>query len=1063
MKKHQMLLALVYRDQQLSYLELNQKANQLAHYLQKQGVGPEVPVGICLDRSLDMVIGLLGILKSGGAYLPLDPDYPSARLAFMIEDAAPPFLLTQARPAQKLPPSNVKVIYLDTLWDTFTDDSIQNLTTTVTPHNLAYIIYTSGSTGKPKGVMIEHRALVNFTEVAGAEYAIEVGDRVLQFASISFDASAEEIYPCLTRGGTLVLRTDEMLGTVETFLQNCQEMSLSVLDLPTSYWHQLVGELRNSQVKFPEALRLVIIGGEKARPEPLTEWFEHAPPSIRLINTYGPTEATVVATKYDLSPGTDLQRVPIGRPLANVEAYILDKYLQPVPIGVTGELHLGGRGLARGYFNRPKLTAEKFIQDPFRKGANARLYKTGDLARYLSDGNIEFLGRVDNQVKIRGFRIELGEIENALGQHPAVKDVVVLAREDLPGDRKLVAYITLKQVASPATSEWRYFLNKTLPNYMVPSVFIILAEIPLDSNGKVDQKALPPPADRSVLENEFVAPETPMEETLANIWAKVLNLKTVGTYDNFFDVGGDSILSIQIASQANQAGLLLTPTQLFEHPTIAQLAANAGVRRKINSEQGLITGAVSLTPGQHWFFEQNFSEPHHWNQAFFLEVNQTLDTSFLAQAVQQLLIQHDALRLRFIADESGWRQEMVSPDEGAPVITIDLSNLSDLEQSSTIQSMTSDLQAGLSLSNGPLIKVALFDFGPRKPNRLLIIIHQLVIDSRSWPILLEQLEYLYQQVSQHKPPQLPPKTTSLKYWAARLTAYAHADNLRQELPFWLATQKKQHARLPVDYPQNKNNNVEESARTVTVSLESESTRILLKDVPKAYQTQTPDILLTALTQALTPWTMTASLPVDLETSGREMIFEEVDLLYTVGPLAATFPVILSLEEASTPGEMLKAVKEQLRCIPNNGFGYSLLRYLSNDAEIAKTLRALHRPELSFKYLGQIDEILSDSSMFTRNLEQCGSTRSPCGNRPYLLEIEAAVINNELQVHWIYSQNIHQKSTIERLAREFMNSLKNLIAHCRLPQAGGYTPSDFPEADLSQQELDDLFAEISELQ
>jgi len=523
--------ALISEEQSLSYRELNQQANRLAHYLQKQGVGPEVPVGVCLDRSPEMVISLLGILKAGGAYIPLDPNYPPDRLAAMMTDAGSPLLLTQSHLLDRLPRLEAGIIALDTHRETIAAESAANPQARVTPRNLAYIIYTSGSTGRPKGVMIEHRALVNFTEMAAAEYDIAATDRVLQFASISFDASAEEIYPCLTQGGTLVLRPDDMVGTTETFLQYCRDLALTVLDLPTSYWHQLVSDLSSTGLEFPPSLRLVIIGGEKAQSAPVAEWFRLAPPSIRLVNTYGPTEATVVATTCDLSGETPSPNVPIGRPLGNVEAYILNQHLQPVSVGEPGELHLGGEGLARGYLNRPDLTAEQFIPNPFSPNPAARLYKTGDLVRYRPDGNLEFLGRVDNQVKIRGFRIEPGEIEAALSRHPAVGGVVVLARADeaSPGLKRLVAYLTLNTSPVPTTGEWRQFLSRTLPPYMIPAAFVILDKFPLNTSGKIDLKALPHPnLKRANLDDDFVAPATAAEKTLANIWAKILKIDSIG-------------------------------------------------------------------------------------------------------------------------------------------------------------------------------------------------------------------------------------------------------------------------------------------------------------------------------------------------------------------------------------------------------------------------------------------------------------------------------------------------------------------------------------------------------
>jgi amino acid adenylation domain-containing protein len=418
-------IAVVFHQTQLTYQELNDRANQLAHYLKQLGVKPESLVGLCVERSPEMVVGLLGILKAGGAYVPLDPTYPKERIAAMVSDSQVGVLLTQAKWLTTLPETNAQMVCLDRDWATIAQQACENPIHHAQPDNLAYVIYTSGSTGKPKGVMIEHRSLVNFTQAAIATYEITASDRVLQFASISFDTAAEEIYPCLTTGGTLVLRTDEMLGSVAAFLQQCQELNLTVLDLPTAYWHQLTTQLASAQLKLPESLRLVIIGGEAALPAQVATWNRCVGDRPMLMNTYGPTETTIVATATSLSsPITDNATISIGRPLSNVQVYVLDQDLQPVPIGVPGELHIGGAGLARGYLNRPELTAEKFIPNPFLRNRKVaptpysplptpRLYKTGDLVRFHTDGNLEYFGRIDQQVKVRGFRVELGEIESA--------------------------------------------------------------------------------------------------------------------------------------------------------------------------------------------------------------------------------------------------------------------------------------------------------------------------------------------------------------------------------------------------------------------------------------------------------------------------------------------------------------------------------------------------------------------------------------------------------------------------------------------------------------------------
>ena len=577
-------VAVVYEDEQLTYGELNQSANQLAHHLRTLGVGPEVLVGICVERSPLMVVGLLGILKAGGAYVPLDPAYPAERLAYMLNDSQAQVLLTQRQLVDSLPNTGSKVICLDTDWELIGSSCENNPLTSVKASNLAYVIYTSGSTGKPKGVMIEHRSLVNFTQSVTDEYGLSVSDRVLQFASISFDAAVEEIYPCLTCGATLVLRTTEMLSSVSTFVQKCWEWKLTVLMLATaSYWNQLTSELVTTNVTIPPSVRLLSTGGEKWLPEKLKLWhscmddrsrcYNLAEPPL-LINGYGPTEATVLTTICDLSKlvleDTRPQQL-IGRPLGNVQTYILDGEVQPVPIGVPGELHIGGVGLARGYLNRPDSTTEKFIPHPFNK--SERLYKTGDLARYLPDGNIEFLGRIDNQVKVRGFRIELGEIETVLIAHPQVSEAVVIDSDDLTGFKRLVAYVVTRS-ESEIKQQLRSFLKQKLPDYMIPSVFVILDALPLTPNGKVDRRALPTPDQtRPDVEATYVAPHNEVQRTIAAVWQEVLHLESIGIHDNFFQIGGHSLLATQIISRLSQVFQMnLSVLTLFKAPTIASFA-----------------------------------------------------------------------------------------------------------------------------------------------------------------------------------------------------------------------------------------------------------------------------------------------------------------------------------------------------------------------------------------------------------------------------------------------------------------------------------------------------------
>ncbi|NEQ79121.1 MAG: amino acid adenylation domain-containing protein [Moorea sp. SIO2I5] len=553
-------VAVVFEQQQLTYRELNQRANQLAHYLRKLGVKPEVLVGICVERSLEMLVGVLGILKAGGAYVPLDPAYPQERLAYMLSDSQVSVLLTTENLSKKLPEHQAHVVELDTDWELILHESSKNPLTEVKSENLAYVIYTSGSTGKPKGVMVVHRGLCNLAEELIRLFQVQSDSRVLQFVSLSFDVSISEIAMALCSGATLCLGTSASLLPGQALMQLLRKQAITHISLPSTVLAVLPTE------ELPD-LHTIIVGGEACSTELVAKWSKNR----SFFNAYGPTESTVTATVYECKDPS--QKPPIGRPLANTQIYILDSQGQPVPIGVPGELNIGGVGLARGYLNRPELTAQKFISNPFSNKSGDCLYKTGDLAQYLPDGNIEFLGRIDNQVKIRGFRIELGEIEAALLQHPAISEVVVLLREDHPGDKRIVAYLVFNQEQVPTINQIQNFLKNKLSNYMMPSAFVVLEVLPLTANGKLDRHALPAPKGRPQLEEAYVMPQTEAERVIVAVWQEILQLEKVGINDNFFGIGGHSLLLIKIQAKLNEIfGKELSIINLFKYPTIKELA-----------------------------------------------------------------------------------------------------------------------------------------------------------------------------------------------------------------------------------------------------------------------------------------------------------------------------------------------------------------------------------------------------------------------------------------------------------------------------------------------------------
>ncbi|HEY6187654.1 MAG TPA: amino acid adenylation domain-containing protein [Pyrinomonadaceae bacterium] len=1049
--------AVIWSGGQVTYGELNARANRLARYLCARGVGPNVLVALCLERSVEMLVGVLGILKAGGAYLPLDPSYPRERLSFMLRDSGAACLVTRQSLLGSLPETGSKVICLDTDWpDAIAHESDADPQSVVCAENLAYVIYTSGSTGVPKGVMIGHGSLANFIEAVSRRYSITPGDRCLQFTSLSFDVSAEEIFYCLTQGATLVLRDDELSASTASLLSACREQKLTVLNLPTAYWHQLAASLTASDWLQADSVRLVITGGEKLQPERLSQWQSSVGPNVRLVDEYGPTEATISSTicEHNGIAGS-ARRVSIGRPIANAQAFILDARLQPLPVGVAGELHIGGLGLSQGYLNHPELTAEKFIPHPFSSALGARLYKTGDAARFLADGQIEFLGRLDDQVKVRGFRIELAEIERALVRHEHLREAVVVFREER-GEKRLIAYLVADEAGKPAAQHLRLHLKERLPEYMLPSAFVFLKRLPLMPSGKVDRRALPasdPARMRPV--SAFVAPQGEAEQVLAGIWADVLRLERVGVNDNFFELGGDSILTIQVIARARAAGLSLTARQMFTHPTVAELAAVAGgTRAAVEAEQGTLTGEVKLTPIQHWFFAQEFENPDHWNMAVMLEASRVLRPLYVEEALAHLVRHHDALRLRAEPSAAGWRAFITDDVRGQfGFRPVDLSSVGDAEQAEAIERVACETHPALSLPLGPLVRAVLFELGEGRAQRLLLVVHHLVVDAVSWGILLDDLSSLCDQLQRGDAMKLPSKTVSFKAWAQHLERYSASEAAQQGAGYWTALSMRDSKSLPLDFPGGAN--LEASTRTISVTLGEEETRSVLQDVPPVYHTQINDVLLTALVAACALWTGEDALLLELEGHGREELFEGVNLSRTVGWFTSAFPVLLKLDGPFVPGKALRSVKEQLRAIQGNGINYGVQRYLSGATEAEAVPRALLQPGISFNYLGQLDSILESATIFRLAREGAGPARDGRNHRTHLLEVNAGVYDRQLRLDWSYSSGLHDRATIEKLASDYLGALRAIIEHCLSPGAGGHTPSDFPPAELDQRSLDAL--------
>ncbi|MEX5552751.1 non-ribosomal peptide synthetase [Pseudomonas pergaminensis] len=1032
--------ALTFAGETLSYRELEARANRLAWMLRERGVGPQVRVGLALPRSLEMVIGLLAILKAGGAYVPLDPEYPLDRLHYMIEDSGIGLLLSDAAMFAALGelPASVACWCLEDDLPVLANYPADALPFISLAQHQAYLIYTSGSTGKPKGVVVSHGEIAMHCTAVIERFGMRPDDCELHFYSINFDAATERLLVPLLSGAQVVLRAqgqwdaEEICGLIRTH-------GINILGFTPSYGSQLAQWLATQQQTLP--VRMCITGGEALTGEHLQRIRAAFKPQV-FFNAYGPTE-TVVMPLASLAPEQleeGAASVPIGSIIGDRVAYILDADLALVPQGATGELYVGGAGLAQGYHQRPGMTAERFVADPFARNGG-RLYRTGDLVRQRADGLVEYLGRIDHQVKVRGFRIELGEIETRLLEHDAVREAVVLAL-DSPSGKQLVAYLVSDAEHGALRDALKAHLKAQLPDYMVPAHLIVLDSMPLTANGKLDRRALPQP-DPEANRQTYVAPRNELESTLAAIWCAVLNVQQVGLDDNFFELGGDSILSIQVVSRARQAGIHFSPRDLFQHQTVQTLAAVATRSEQVTAEQGVLTGPSGLTPIQHWFFDTEIPNRQHWNQALVLKPLQLLDPHRLEQALLAVLEHHDALRLSFSRRDAHWHAEHLAVPQGGVLMQAQVRDIAHCT------ALFTDTQRSLDLEHGPLLRALLVD-GPEGQQRLLIAIHHLVVDGVSWRVLLEDLQTVYRQLSDGQSVSLPAKTSALRDWAARLQAYAGSESLREELSVWQAQLAGPDVNLPVPRAQGSLRN--RDADTVSVRLDAEHTRQLLQQAPSAYRTQVNDLLLTALARVLCRWSGHASALIQLEGHGRETLFDDIDLTRSVGWLTSAYP--LRLTPQASQGDSIKAIKEQLRGVPHKGLGYGVLRYLADDL-CKQRMGALPSAQITFNYLGQFDQSFGADALFHPLDESAGLAHDPDAPLPNELSVDSQVYGGELVLRWTFSRERFDQHSVRELAEAYLAELQSLTQHCLQDDAGGLTPSDFPLAHLSQSQLDSL--------
>ncbi|MFC5475604.1 non-ribosomal peptide synthase/polyketide synthase [Paraherbaspirillum soli] len=1072
--------ALVCEDERLSYRELDQRSNRLAQHLRTLGVGPDVVVGLCAERSTQMVLGLLGILKAGGAYVPLDPELPPQRLAGMLADIGVNLVLTQAQllagPLSQVG-ADVRLLRLDADWARVAQHEAVAPATGVTPSHLVYVIFTSGSTGKPKAAMNQHGSLVNLVQWLQASYKLDATDRMLQKTPFSFDVSFMEFFWTLLAGATLVMAKPGGHRDPAYLSQAVRDHGITTLNFVPSMLQVFLDE---GDIGSCTSLRRMFASGE-ALPGALAARFLSSS-KASLYNLFGPTETAIEASGREVKTA-DAAIVPIGRPLWNTRLYVVDERLEPVPIGVSGELYIGGAAVGRGYLGRPELTAERFIDSPFEAGE--RLYRTGDLARWRADGEVEYLGRLDHQVKIRGFRIELGEIEHALSAHEGVRQALVIARTN-ENHKQLVAYVVAKSLNpddEPAKSQLiqtlREKLQAELPEYMVPAAFVLLDAVPCNANGKIDRASLPEPGPSAYVHAVYVEASNERERKLWSIWGDVLHTDSFGVTDNFFSIGGDSILAIQVVSRAAKQGIVLTPRLIIEEKTIRNLVArlaekeDAAAVLKPAPDSQAVKGEQRLLPIQIGFLQDDRIDVNHYCQYAAVNLPHQAGLDLLKTVLAGIVARHDVLRLKFRETSAGWiaqyRPEL--PSDAASgldemIVEVDAQPISGdpADRQARVKAEAERALASLDIKQGKLCRWLWLRDGDQ--SQLIWVMHHLIVDVVSWQVLLDDLEMALAQRGRGEPVKLGAKTSSYQEWAARLHDYAYSASLESEKGYWLRQLESPAAGLKFDraaMPEDARDLVspiEETTEQVVAGLSREETSLLLNQASAVFEVRPHQLLIAALSRALGGWLDADEVRIDLESHGRddmagEAAFEGIDLSQTVGWFTALYPFHVAGARGDL-AEHIRRTRQQLEAVPRNGIGYDALTTLAHDEDLAAARDALggRTSDVLFNYLGQVDSGLLG-----------GSAVSPRRTRTHALNINGLISAGALAFHVGYSRQQFKRETVEAVAARLVTVLREIVAwDGGGPGSGlGHEPAPFPLVDIPQTELSALQSKYPTLQ
>lgn len=1048
--EHPEHLAVVCGNSQLTYRELNEKAERTAALLIKRGVSTGDIVGLMLDRSPDMVIGVLSILKAGGAYLPIDPEYPQERISFMLNDSGTEILLTE-RSQNKPADYNGHILYID---EGENVSIMADLNIEILTDQPAYVIYTSGTTGQPKGVIVEHRNVISLLKHQNQPFEFGHEDVWTFSHSYCFDFSVWEMFGALFNGSTLVVVSKETARDPQAFRLLLKKERVTVLNQTPTAFYGLMHEDQNHPDRL--TIRYVIFGGEALQPGMLQSWNEKYP-HTDLINMYGITETTVHVTFKKLSAADIAKnKSNIGRPLSTLQAYVMDAHMNLLPIGVPGELYIGGEGVARGYLNRDELTADRFVPNPYLPGD--RLYRTGDLAKRLSNGELEYLGRIDDQVKVRGHRIELGEIQAALLQLPMIKEAAVVTRADEQGQTAIYAYMVIKNQQTVNISDIRASLKTALPDFMLPARLIQIDSIPLTVNGKLDQTALPEPEKHAYTADD-ISPRNEIEKVMAEIWEELLDVDELGVNANFFELGGDSIKALQVCARLKQRGFETTVREMFEHQTLGELSAR--VRKAVRViDQGPVEGEITWTPIQQWFFSQSL-ESHHFNQSVMLYRSERFDEIALKKVLKSLVTHHDALRV-ICRYENGSPVQLNRgidlPDE--ELYAFELFNVKDnvTDAHNRIKEAASHMQEQMRLETGPLLHAGLFR--TESGDHLFLTIHHLVVDAVSWRILFEDFSTAYKQAVSGESIKLPQKTDSYLTYSQKIADYSKSRQVQREAAYWDECENRHIQPVPKDNDAAPNTFID--TEMIDFELSRHHTELLLTAVHKAYSTEMNDILLTALGLALQQWTGNNQFKISMEGHGRESYLDDIDISRTVGWFTSIYPVWLDMSDSEHKnnderlGHLIKQTKDMLHRIPHKGVGYGVLKYINKKWGSEK-----NSPEISFNYLGQFDQDIQSKAFEVSDIKP-GNEISPNWERPYAMDISGAISSGCLNLHIIYNRLQFEGKTIQTFAGHFKQTLENIIEHCTGKESREWSASDFTDEDLTLDELNEIMGAVNKL-